>query len=126
MSDLGGAVDLGVKLGNVGVDAMLKYTRHEYEEKISELEGYNTRLNQHLERLEGFKTQIPGFWDDAKAAKTIEALNASIARVKHASERTSNLRKSYQKVVEEMAQQDQQVDSALDKAIDLLKGLDIV
>lgn len=125
MADVKGVVGTGIGLGKSGVDAMLKYTKHEYESKITELEGYNNRLNQHLEALAGLKAQIPGFWNDAKATKTVEALNSAIVKVKQASERTANLRKTYQQVVDDMERQDQQVDSTLDKAINLLKGLDI-
>ena len=43
---------------------MLHYAASVYEDKISELETYNDRLNQHKETLIGLRDRVKNYWDD--------------------------------------------------------------
>lgn len=118
-------IDAGIAGGKILTSGMLKYTKSVYEDKITELEGYNNRLNQHLQTLESLKSQIPGFWGASAGAKTVQALALTIEEVRSASERTANLRQIYRNTVEELDKQDILSEANLDAALEVLKRLDI-
>lgn len=50
---------------------MLHYAASVYEDKISELETYNDRLNQHKETLIGLRDRVKNYWDDDVAKPTM-------------------------------------------------------
>ncbi len=119
------AIGVGLAAGKLGVSAMLHYTKKQYEEKITELEGYNTKLEQHLAELEGLKSQIPEFWEDDEGEKALKIIDKSIFQVKSASDRVMNLRILYKGVVDEMDQQKSMASGLLDEAQSLVSNLAI-
>ena len=54
--------------------AVLKYTKAQYEAKISELENLLGQLKDHREKMATLKDQMFNFWDDPNARKAGEAL----------------------------------------------------
>ena len=68
----------------------VKYTKAQYQAKITELEGYYNQLNQHLERMKELKEQLFKFWNDANAQTTGQLLAAEIRKVQTAMDRTSD------------------------------------
>lgn len=121
-----GAIKTGIDAGGSVVTGTLQYTKTQYDEKISELEGHNAQLEQHLAQLEGLKSSIPGFWNDEKADKTIKSIETAITQVKSASERVQNLRKTYEDVVNELETKKTEASGRLDEAHALLTGLEIM
>lgn len=121
-----GAASAALEIGEpIIVGGALHYTKKQYEEKISELEGYNIQLEQHLAELEGLKSEIPQFWDDEQGQKAMQSIEKAITQVKSASDRVQNLRGVYETTVNELEQQKSQASELLDEANTLLASLDI-
>ena len=57
---------------------ILRYDSSFYQSKIDAFENLNSRLKEHLDRLEELKRQIPDFWEDESTAKYIEAIAKNI------------------------------------------------
>ena len=66
----------------------VKYTKAQYQAKITEIEGYYNQLEQHLARMQELKSQIFNFWNDANAQTTSQVLAAQIRNVQTAMDRT--------------------------------------
>ena len=96
---------------------ILKYTESQYMEKITELEGYHSRLSEHLTRMEELRDQISSFWDDDNAKKAYMALVKECTNVRYAMEMTNNVLMIYKKVVSDMSSADAALDSLLEEAI---------
>jgi len=58
------AIGTGWGVGVVAGEAVLKYDRGVYEERLTELKSIKQELDQHLETLSSMKGELPGFWDD--------------------------------------------------------------
>ena len=43
---------------------ILKYTKAQYDAKITELQGYLNELKDHREKMVGLREQMYNFWDD--------------------------------------------------------------
>ena len=117
------AAAVAAEIGVTGIDGMLKYEKRQYQRKIEEFESYNNELKQHLERLESLKAQIPNFWTDAKGEKASRTIDATIQKVKGASNRIESLRVIYEETVEEFQKKDDKLVTVLDEAEDLIKNL---
>ena len=62
---------------------ILKYTKAQYDAKITELQGYLNELKDHREKMVGLREQMYNFWDDPNARKAGEALNIQIRQGKN-------------------------------------------
>lgn len=104
---------------------MIKYTKSQYEAKITELEGYYNQLSDHLSTMEGYKEQIFQFWDDPRGQDTAETLNKMITQVRNAMDRTSDLLTFYKSSVEKLSGADISAKSLLTDALGILGSLGI-
>lgn len=93
-------VSAGAVLGGTGQGFLFNYTRNEYEIKVAELEELIARLNQHLDRLQELRSQIPQFWDDENARETGVVLDKTIKRVLDAMNLSENLSRTYKSTIE--------------------------
>lgn len=64
---LAAAAAVGLTAGAAASGLMFNYTKNEYEQKITELEGLIAALEDHLVEMRALKEQIPQFWDDENA-----------------------------------------------------------
>ncbi len=97
---IGAIISAGADLAGVGQGFLFNYTRHEYEIKVAELEELIARLNQHLDRLQELRSQIPQFWDDENARETGVVLDKTIKRVLDAMNLSENLSRTYKSTIE--------------------------
>ena len=98
MSIISAAITAGSALKNF----LFNYTKNEYEQKIAELDGLITRLNNHLDNLTSLRNQIPGFWEDEKAQATIRTLDVNILKVRRNMETAQALSETFKKTVNEL------------------------
>lgn len=99
---IGAIIAAGAALGVAGQGLIFNYTKNEYEVKVSELEELIARLNQHLERLQELRSQIPQFWDDGNARETGVVLDKTIKKVLDAMTTSENLSRTYKTVIESL------------------------
>lgn len=81
---------------------VVKYTKAQYEAKISELEGYHNQLNEHLARMEDLKSQLFKFWNDSNAQTTGMILAEQIRKVRTAMDRTTDSINMYKSAIENL------------------------
>ena len=84
------------------MSAIVKYTKAQYTAKISEIEGCVQRLQNHLNTLEGLKSQVQNFWDDPQTPEYLKRLTTAIIGVRNAMDRTQKLLAEYNGMVNEM------------------------
>lgn len=104
---------------------MLHYAASVYEDKISELETYNNRLNQHKETLIGLRDRVKNYWDDDAAETYYNTLSTQIRAVNNASERIANLKHIYQEAVDDLSRTKSTVKEAVSDAEQIVKSLGI-
>lgn len=73
------------------INGVLEFEKDHYERKLSDMEGYNKDLNNHLSTLEGLRDKIKTFWDDENAEKNIRLIETSISKVKESSDRVQKI-----------------------------------
>lgn len=78
---------------------ILKYSKGEYQAKISELEGFYNQLNQHLDRMNKLKSEMYNFWNDERARKAGLVLTGEINSVRSAMDRTLDMINFYKSAV---------------------------
>ena len=103
----------------------LKYTKAQYNAKITELESYQAQLGQHLGRMEGLRNNMYSFWDDANARTAGQMLGIQIRQVRNAMERTADLLTFYKTAVEKLDGANLSGSSMISEAISVLEGLGI-
>ena len=99
---------------------LIKYTKAQYQAKITELEGYYQQLEQHLTRMQDLKGQIFSFWNDANAQKTGQILAAQIRNVQTCMDRTNDTLIFYKAAIEKLDGADLSVSDLLDEALSVL------
>lgn len=106
-----------------GAAIVLKYSKQEYQNKITELEGYYAQLENHLARLEALKTQMFEFWDDEKARRAGIALQEIILKVRNQLNYTNMTLSTFNNCVGDMDQTMTLVGSDLEQAISAVTSL---
>lgn len=101
---------------------VIKYTKAQYNAKIGELEGFSRRLESHLDRLEGFKSEMYEFWTDDNARAVADALTSEIRAVRNSMEQVESYLGFYKSCVEKLEGADSNVLSTIGDAISLLNG----
>lgn len=101
---------------------VINYSKAQYTEKITELEGYYAMLQEHLNRMEELKTQMFDFWDDEDARTAAKALQEQIIKVKNQMEYTALTLTNFRTTVAEMDSTKSLVGSDLEKAISAVLG----
>ena len=104
---------------------ILKYTKAQYDAKITELQGYLNELKDHREKMVGLREQMYNFWDDPNARKAGEALNIQIRQGDNSMARTNDMLIFYQKSVEKLGGADSAVSGLLGDAISILGSLGV-
>jgi uncharacterized protein YukE len=104
---------------------VIKYTKAQYEAKISELDGYRDQLQTHLDRMEGLKDQINQFWDDDNARETYRTLTTEIRQVRNAMDRTDDALNFYKSAIEKLDGANINAGSTIAEALGILGNLGI-
>lgn len=60
---------------------IVKYTKAQYEAKITQLEGYYNQLAERKNRLIELRNQMSSFWDDDNSPKAYQCLTTIIGNV---------------------------------------------
>ena len=104
---------------------VLKYTKAQYQAKISELENYLAQLKDHRQKMAELKERMFNFWDDPNARKAGEALAVQIRQVDNSMMRTNDMLRFYQQSVEKLGGTDSAVGGLLEDAISILGSLGV-
>ena len=104
---------------------VLKYTKAQYQAKISERENYLAQLKDHRQKMAELKERMFNFWDDPNARKAGEALAVQIRQVDNSMMRTNDMLRFYQQSVEKLGGTDSAVGGLLEDAISILGSLGV-
>ena len=104
---------------------IVRYTKAQYQAKITELQGYYSQLESHLSTMEGLKEQMYQFWDDENARTTGTALASEIRQVKNAMDRTKDMLSFYKGSIEKLDAANISVGSTITEALGILGKLGI-
>lgn len=104
---------------------IVRYTKAQYQTKITELQGYYSQLESHLSTMEGLKEQMYQFWDDENARTTGTALASEIRQVKNAMDRTKDMLSFYKGAIEQLDAANISVGSTITEALGILGKLGI-
>lgn len=103
----------------------VRYTKGQYQAKITELQGYYSQLESHLSNMEGLKEKMYQFWDDENARTTGTALASEIRQVKNAMDRTRDMLTFYKGAIDKLDATNISVGSTITDALDVLGKLGI-
>lgn len=90
MSIIGAA---GVGLAISGI--VIKFQKSVYDKKIAELKGYANELDSHLTVLEGYKKEVPNFWNDDTGKEYVRVIDTQIRQLTTARQRVDDLSNLY-------------------------------
>jgi len=68
----------------------IKYTKAQYQAKVTELEGYYNMLSQHLTKMQDLKSKMFEFWDDENARMAGQVLAIKIRSVENTMDITND------------------------------------
>ncbi len=124
MTEVKAAWSLGEEIGSVLTDGVLAYDKIQYERRITQLEGYNRQLNQHLSTLEGYKKEIGNFWNDSEADEARKLIDINIQKIMLASERVEKVITASKGCVEVLDEAKGKAKEQLDDAISKISVFD--
>lgn len=81
---------------------VVKYTKAQYQAKITELEGYYNQLDQHVARMQDLKSKMFSFWEDANAQTAGQILAAQIRDVQKTMDRTNATINFYKSAIDQL------------------------
>lgn len=102
---------------------VLRHSKRIYQTKIDELERFRVMLNNHLEVLQGYQSEIVRYWDDEHGRKYYELLADQIEAVRRANNRIERLSIIYQEATDEFTKSGGIIDDTIDEAQSLIKTL---
>jgi prefoldin subunit 5 len=95
-------IGAGAKVAVAAGDLILNYSKDVYEEKISKLKVYVSKLNTHLNNLEKYKEEVRGFWTDGESLEGyLMKIQRNIIKIKNAITDTENMIKMYQEIIDD-------------------------
>lgn len=118
-----GIIAAAVGAGKQGSNFIFNYSKKQYLDKITELEGLIARLNEHLSELENLRAEISSFWNDSGSSAVLSNLDQTILTTKHRTSYAQSLMETFQKTVDEMDQSQDGLNAALDAAKTILSSL---
>lgn len=104
---------------------VINYSKQVYLNKITELEGYGTRLKGHLATLEGLRDRVRTVWDDDAGQEYYDLLSKQIIAVRNANDRIDSLRGIYQEAIGDMTKAGTLIGGDLDDAKSIISMLNI-
>lgn len=110
-----GAVGMGLALGAKASGFLFNYTKNEYEEKISELQGYVTELEGHLSDMESLKGRISNFWADDNALSVHRELERTIDETRKQMKTAKETMDTLKIVVDELDKSKGEITDTLEK-----------
>ena len=105
------------------MSVIINYAKKDYVAKISELDTYKLRLQNHLNNMENYRSQIDQFWESDDARKTLDLLQLMISRTRHTMAEVEDNLIFYRNIVEKLTGVGSTNDSILDTALGALKLL---
>jgi len=103
----------------------IKYTKAQYQAKITELEGCYTQLETHLASMESLKEQMYQFWSDENARSTGTVLSAQIRQVKNAMDRTRDMITFHKSAIDKLEGANISAASAISDALGVIAKLGV-
>lgn len=110
-----GAVGLGLGLGAKASGFLFNYTKNEYEEKISELQGYITELEGHLSDMERLRGRISQFWADDNSLSVYRELERTIEETRKQMKTAKETMDTLKIVVDELDKSKGEMTDTLEK-----------
>lgn len=104
---------------------IIKYTRQQYERKITALEGYAAQLKTHLAELEGYKNKIKQIWNDEQGVEYYKQVSKYVRACKNALDRVDRVRMIYQEAMGDMVGTGTVIDETIADAKSVASGLNI-
>ncbi len=99
---------------------IIKYTKQQYQAKVTELEGFYNQLVTHEGRMTELKSEMFQFWDDPNAQKTAQILTSQLQHVHNAMDQIAATISFYKSAIDKLSATGTIVDSILEKALGIL------
>ena len=120
---IGKAVEIGSK---IIIDLTFNYTKHEYQEKIKDLEDVIEKLNVHLNTLTALRDEMPHFWDDEGSRTVVKSLDATIQRVKSHMDSAKSLAQIFRETVEDFGSAKSDLEGKVQDALGILNAIELL
>ena len=99
----------------------IKYTKAQYQAKITELEGYYAQLEAHLSRMSELREQMYNFWDDENGQEAGLLLTEQIRSVRFTMDQVNDTLIFYKGTIEKLDGADLNVGDLIGEALSLIK-----
>lgn len=108
-------VTAGLEAGQIASNYVFKYTKSEYEQKITELERAYANLDEHKTNLINLRSQIPTFWKDAAGQETSRALNDTIGQTEREMQTVKKFIELFRTTVTELDESQNKISTTIDE-----------
>ena len=120
-----GAVVSGVTAGNAVTNFIFNYSKSEYAERITKIQGLITELDGHLARLENYKNRLSGIWSDEAGASALKSIQATINITKTKQNNAKQVMNMFQNMIENLDAGQGEWNAKMEEALGLLTGLEV-
>lgn len=118
-------VGLGINVGEAIVNGTLKYSKHQYQAKINELQRLFNSLATHQSNLENLRERFKQLYTGDQAERLLKNINTQLAAVKNAMEDVTSQTEVWQNAINEMEETVGAQQQKLDEITNILGKLDI-
>ena len=103
------------------MSVIVNYAKKDYDAKITQLEGYNNLLNEHLGKMRELKGQIKEFWSDDNTETTVMILHEMILKTERTMDDVKENLIFYRSIVDKLEGVNNSSKGVLEEALGFLK-----
>lgn len=126
MGEIISAAIAGLDLGQGVNNIIVRFSKSQYNEKIDKLNGCLKKLDEHKNKLSGYRRDLDEYWSDTKAEVYKRQVDDAIQACTNQHKLCSDQIELWQKAIETMEENNNQVNQAIDSVQGALKVLNIV
>lgn len=105
------------------IEGTLRYQKNTYQQRVSSLDNLTAALKNHLERLNGYKAELPSIWQDEQATRMINVIETMINQITMTMNNVERSSLTMKEIVADMDTKTQAADDIMDDVSGFLKLL---
>lgn len=98
------------------IEGTLRYQKNVYQQRVSSLDNLTAALKNHLDRLNGYKAELPSIWQDEESARMISIIETMINQITKTMNNVERSSIAMKDIVSNMDTKTQAADDIMDDA----------
>ena len=115
----------GFEIGQIATNAIVKYSKSQYLDKIHTLNGLFTDLGKHLNTMEGLQVRFKQIYTDGSAYEMQKELERQIKAVRTSQNQVMEQMKMWEAAIQEMEDNVKETSDKIEEIKKITDALDI-